>query len=199
MKKLLVIVSVVLALLAAPATGVAGAADSKPAPSAETRDRKEVLDSVVDAITKRLDQAVAEGKLDAARAEAITARLERFASRIRDAEPGARLHRRPRAALRRHLRRAAVGIAATTIGVEPKALREARRDGQSIADVARAHDVDPQTVIDAVTGAAAKKIDGAVDAGRIDADRAATIKERVADRVTRLVNVTPAERTRTAA
>jgi hypothetical protein len=199
MKKLLVIVSVVLALLAAPATGLAGAADSKAAPTAESRDRKAVMDSVLDAVAQRLDRAVAEGKLDEARAEAIRSRLERVATRINERDPGARLHRRPRAVIRRHFRRAAIGVAASTIGIDRRKLREARRDGQSIADVARAHEVDPQTVIDAISNATVKRIDAAVDAGRIDADRAATVKERLADRITRLVDATRAARRRAAA
>ena len=104
------------------------------------------------------------------------------------------MHRAQRAKLRRHARRAGLAVAADAIGVETKALRAAIRGGQSVADVARDHDVDPQAVIDAVVAAASTKIDAAVDAGKIDADRAEAIKERLADRITKRVNATPRER-----
>ncbi len=93
-------------------------------------------------------------------------------------------------ALRRHRVKAALKLAATTIGIEPKALAQELKDGKSVADVAKSHNVDPQKVIDAIVAAANKKVDEAVSAGKIDADTAATIKERLPDRVAKLVNGT---------
>ena len=90
-----------------------------------------------------------------------------------------------------HAGRALV-VAADAIGVEPKALRAAVRGGQSVADVADDHDVDPQAVIDAVVAAGEHAgSTQAVDAGKIDAERAEAVKERLAERITKLVNATP--------
>ena len=52
----------------------------------------------------------------------------------RRAQPPAKVRR----VARRHVRRGAVVLAAKTIGVEPKVIVAARRDGKSVADVARA-------------------------------------------------------------
>jgi hypothetical protein len=194
MKKRVAVLALAAAVLVAPA-GLAGAAETPKAPDGATgaagRDARDVLDTVVDAASRKIDAAVADGRLDEARAKQIKERLARFAARVSARPDGERMrHRRPGAAIRRHLRRAAIGIAAEAIGVEPGELREARRNGQSIADVARANDVDPQTVIDAVVDAAGEKIDTAVANDRIDESRAATIKERLGERVTTLVHAT---------
>jgi hypothetical protein len=129
MKKLITASAVAVALVVAPAAGVAGAAESTP-PTANV------------------------------------------------AHP--RAHRAARA----------LGVVADTIGISPRALVDALRGGKSVADVAKDHGVDPQKVIDAVVGAADKKVDEAVANGKLDADRAATIKDRLPDRITRIVNAT---------
>ena len=90
--------------------------------------------------------------------------------------------------MRRHVRRAALIVAAKAIGVEPKELGASLRDGKSVADVARANDVEPQVVIDAVVAAGTKKVDEAVANGKLDETRATTIRDRLPDRVTHLVN-----------
>jgi hypothetical protein len=104
-------------------------------------------------------------------------------------EPGKqRAQRKARVKARRHARRAALRVAAETIGVEPDALREQLRDGKSIAQVAEAEGVDPQQVVDAMATAATERIDAAVAAGKLGAERAATIKGRLDERLTKLVN-----------
>ena len=68
-------------------------------------------------------------------------------------------------------RKLAFKTAADTIGISPTDLLAAMKGGHSIADVATAHDVDPQTVIDAVINA----LDATHPAGRDrrqDLDRA---------------------------
>jgi uncharacterized protein (DUF433 family) len=90
--------------------------------------------------------------------------------------------------------RAARGVlvtAAKAINIAPKDLLAELRKGQSIADVAAAHNVPEQTVIDAIVDAATKKIDDAVAAGKLDATRAADFKAKLPDRVKQLVERTP--------
>jgi uncharacterized protein (DUF433 family) len=96
-----------------------------------------------------------------------------------------RAHRRLRAA------RGALAAAAKAIDIEPKALVAELRKGQSIADVAAAHDVAEQTVVDAIVTAATQKIDVAVAAGKLDANRAADLKAKLPERVRQLVERTP--------
>lgn len=77
--------------------------------------------------------------------------------------------------------------AAAALGLDTDALREALRDGRSIADVAAEQGVDLQGVIDALVAAAEERLDEAVAEGEIDAERAAERRSALRDRITRLV------------
>jgi hypothetical protein len=94
---------------------------------------------------------------------------------------------------RRHWRRArivrrAVTLSAETIGIPRADLVHALRDGQSIAQVAEAHGVAPQTVIDALVDAGAKRVDEAVAAGTITPEQGERIKARFPEVAERIVN-----------
>lgn len=157
-------------------------------------DPKTVTDALVAAAAKKVDTAVTNGRIDADRAATIKERLPDRVAKLVNGDLRGRAHGRvARANVRRHARRAGFALAADTIGITPKELLEAVRGGQSIADVARARNVDPKAVIDAVVAAANTKIDAAVSKGRIDAERATKLKERVAERVAQRVNQTPPE------
>ena len=54
-------------------------------------------------------------------------------------------------------------VAAKTIGVSRQDLVTALRNGQTIADVAKAHHVDPQTVIDAIVKAGSQRLTKAAE------------------------------------
>ena len=69
------------------------------------------------------------------------------------------------------MRKLAFKTAADTIGISSADLLAAMKGNHSIADVATSHDVDPQTVIDAVIHALDARIQQAVDR-RQDLDRA---------------------------
>jgi hypothetical protein len=97
------------------------------------------------------------------------------------------LRHRARVRIRRLLRGAA-GVVTKTIGIDRPTLRQDLRNGQTIAQVATANNVDPQTVIDALVQAADRRIDTAVANGRLTPERAAKIKDRLPDRITHLVN-----------
>jgi hypothetical protein len=100
---------------------------------------------------------------------------------------GAALRVKVRLRLRKLLRGAA-GVVTTAIGIDRPTLRQGLRDGLTIAQIATAHGVAPQTVIDALVAAADKKIDAAVTAGKISSERAAKIEQRLPARITNLVN-----------
>jgi hypothetical protein len=90
--------------------------------------------------------------------------------------------------LRRAVAKAAIKDAAGVIGIEPQELVTALRNGESVADVARAHGVEPQAVIDKLVADATARIDQAVADGKLSADKAAEIKNKLNGRVTSLVN-----------
>lgn len=161
-------------------------------------DPKAVVDALVAAGDKRVDTAVTSGRIDADRAATIKDRLPQRVEKLVDGQLKGKLQRRvARVKLRRHARRAGIKVAAATIGVSAQDLVTAVKGGSSVADVAKAHDVDAKTVVDAVVAAAGKKLDAAVANGKVDADRAAKIKDRLTERVTKAVDRTPKDRTGT--
>jgi transposase-like protein len=151
-----------------------------------------VVDAIVASVSTRVDEAVTAGKIDADRAATIKEKAPERVTKLVNAEYKG-THAK-RAKLRRHARRGAAVVAAKTIGIEPSALRDAVKGGQSVADVATSHDVEPQAVIDAVVSAANTRLDAAVSAGKVKAERATKIKAHLTERVTKLVNATPRER-----
>lgn len=153
---------------------------------------KTVEDALVAAGTKRVDTAVTNGRIDADRAATIKDKLPQRAEKLVETPLKGKLHRAAaRVKLRHHVCGAGFKVAAETIGVSAKDLLAAVKGGSSIATVAQQHGVEPQAVVDAVVTAAGTKLDAAVANGRLDADRAATIKGQLTERVTNAVNRTP--------
>lgn len=81
-----------------------------------------------------------------------------------------------------------LSVAAKTIGVSDDDLRSALRSGQSVADVANAHGVDPQTVIDALVADAQQHLADDVSSGRLTQDQADQISADLATHITDAVN-----------
>jgi len=77
---------------------------------------------------------------------------------------------------------------AKQLGMDPKDLLTELRSGKSLADVATAKGVDPQTVIDSLVAAANTRIEGAVASGKIDQAKADEMKQKLPDRIKALVN-----------
>ena len=81
--------------------------------------------------------------------------------------------------------------AAKAIGITPAELRQAVQGGQTIAQVATAHNVDPTTVESDITNAANAAIQKALTNGKINSTQAAALKTAVDNRVTNFVEHTP--------
>jgi hypothetical protein len=81
-----------------------------------------------------------------------------------------------------------VKVAANKIGVQPSDLVQARRNGQSVADVATAHGVNPSDVVNAIVAAVNHRIDQAVAKGRLSQDQANALKPTVPLLATKFVN-----------
>ncbi len=90
--------------------------------------------------------------------------------------------------LRHRIRRAGGKVVADTLGVTTQDLRAALQSGQSINDYATSLGKDPQTVVDALVNATNTKIDELVADGTLAQDRATTIKDKVPDRVAKLMS-----------
>jgi transposase-like protein len=80
-----------------------------------------------------------------------------------------------------------LGAAAQAMNLSVDQLRQ-ELPGKSLADVARAHNVDPATVANALKADATAHIDQAVSAGRIPAYRAAQLKQDISARIDQLMS-----------
>ena len=88
----------------------------------------------------------------------------------------------------RGMHRLDLSVAAKTIGVSEADLKTALQSGQSIADVANAHGVDPQTVIDSLVADAKQHLADDVSSGRLTQDQADQISADLATHITDAVN-----------
>jgi len=79
---------------------------------------------------------------------------------------------------------------ASTIGISEADLRAALASGESVAQIARAHNVDPQKVIDALVSAAQDKLTAAVASGQITQAEADQLLSNITQAITDLVNGT---------
>lgn len=86
------------------------------------------------------------------------------------------------------LRTGAIRISARSIGIAASELVEALRAGDSVAQVAQAHDVAADEVVEDLVDAAEERIAGALEAGRITQTRAEHLRERARGLAERFVN-----------
>lgn len=94
--------------------------------------------------------------------------------------------------------RIALDVAAQALGLTPAQLRT-ELSGKSLADVARARNVDPARVADALKAEANTRIDRAATDGRVTADQVAALKQRTATEIdASLTRQVPARPTRPA-
>lgn len=85
----------------------------------------------------------------------------------------------------------AVQAATATIGVEVSELRAAVKGGQTVGAFAESRGVSSESVVGAIVNAIGARIDQAVADGKLPADRAANVKERVPELADRFVNTLP--------
>lgn len=80
------------------------------------------------------------------------------------------------------------GEIAEILGLEGSEMREALRNGSSIAELAEAQGIDSADVVDAIVARAEERLDTAVENGRIDDTQAAEMLTQAAERAEDLVN-----------
>jgi hypothetical protein len=81
----------------------------------------------------------------------------------------------------------ALTTAADAIGIGVRELRDALADGQTLAEIAEANGVSPDTVIDALVEAATERLEAAVADGRLDEDDADEWRAELEEDVRELV------------
>lgn len=75
-------------------------------------------------------------------------------------------------------------VIAEVIGISVEELQSAKDAGSSVAEIAQANGVDPQTVIDALIADVADRLDAKVVAGDLTAEEAAEKLESKSERIT---------------
>jgi ABC-type glycerol-3-phosphate transport system substrate-binding protein len=89
---------------------------------------------------------------------------------------------------RKVLARHTVEISAKTIGISPKSLTSSMRSGQSIAQVAETHNVDVQTVMNALVDAGDTQVGNAVTNHKLTPAQGSKIEAALPKVVTRVVD-----------
>ena len=149
----------------------------------------EKLDAALrQALENRIDQAVEDGDIPADAAERMKDRLEAgdfplFA--------GPALKGRGFGHRAGHVLRFGFDAAAGYLGVTDEELREALRDGKSLADVAKAEGKSVDGLVDALVQAQTARLDQAVEDGRLTKAQRDEIVEGLEERVERMVQAEP--------
>ncbi len=123
-----------------------------------------------DAINKLVD----DGTINRAQGDAVLAA-------IRDHRPEHPRHRPPGP-------RAGLAKAAEVLGMEEQALAEALHGGKTLAEVAAEHNVDVDSLVDALVAAAEAHLAGAVENGRLTQEKADEVAAGLRERITARVN-----------
>jgi uncharacterized protein (DUF433 family) len=145
-------------------------------------DPSTVVNAIVAALTQQIDQKAAAGTIDAGRADQAKQKLPDVANRFVNETKQRRGHR---------ILKDAVQAAAKEIGVSVNELKDARKSGKSIAQVAKDHNKSVDDVVNAIVKAATSDVDQAVKDGKLDSQKADQIKQKLPDRVKQLVNREP--------
>lgn len=135
-----------------------------------------------DRLRTALDPLVEDGTISAEQADAVADHL--IENRPDRRQDGPRHRHGPRG----RFRAGNVEIVTETLGIDVDTLREQLGAGSSLAEIAEANGVDPQTLVDALVADARQKLADAVERGRIDEERADELGERIEERVTDRVN-----------
>jgi hypothetical protein len=152
--------------------GLAGAQDDEPEAVSET--------VFADRLSEALQPLVDDGTITESQRDAVVDQLESS----RPDFDGLGFHRHPGPG---HRLEVATGLA-EILGMEPDEMAEALRSGESLADLAEANGVDPQDLVDAMVTEVEERVDSALEADRIDEEKAAEILENATERAEDVVS-----------
>jgi hypothetical protein len=146
----------------------------------------DVVATALSNLEERLTKAVEDGRIIQAQADAWLAEAKTNLNETLDTVPELR---GPRFGPAVQGMKGLVETAAEALGITSADLMEQLRDGDTtIAEIANAKGVNPQSIIDAAVAEANARIDEAVANGRITAEQAAEMKEKTAERIATIVN-----------
>lgn len=181
------------ALLAAIGAGAAVAASQDGSPSSESKaviddaakqlgiPSSKLSDALKQALSDRVDAAVAAGRVTKAEGDALKARIQ---------SNDFPLFGGPHRGFGHFGFIGRLEAAAGYIGITEAQLRTELESGKSLAQVAKAHGKSVDGLIDALVAAAKNKLDDAVSAGRLTKDQETEMLSVLKDRITSAVNNT---------
>jgi polyhydroxyalkanoate synthesis regulator phasin len=177
-------------VLVVGALGAAGAIAASKAFS-PGEESKAVIDDAaaqlgVEAFENRIDEAVDEGRLTEEQAERLKDRLQASEYPLLFGLGGPRLHHGRFGFHGPFKNGALLKAAASYLGMTEAELREALRD-QTLADLARENGKTAAGLVDELVATQTKRIDEAVDEGRLTDEQAADLKEGLEARMEALV------------
>lgn len=123
-------------------------------------------------VSVALQGLVDDGTIDEAQRDAVVAALQEARSERGHRGPGFR----------------GAGVVADTLGLDGSELRDALQSGQSLADVAAEQGVAEEDLVAAIVDQVEERVNGAVDAGRIDDEKAAEILAGAQERAEAIVS-----------
>lgn len=154
---------------------------------------EELTAAMLAAVDEHLAEAIAEGRIDeAAAAERRAEAEERIPELIERApgEGGRHNHRHHH----RHRHGHGFGEALEELGISAEEIQAGREAGLTLAEVAAEQGVAEDDLVAALVDHAVERVDAAVEAGNLDADRAAEMKENAGERIAELVDREPGDR-----
>ncbi|HZR97928.1 MAG TPA: hypothetical protein VFE37_04430 [Chloroflexota bacterium] len=158
-------------------------------------DQATLVQTITSAARTQLDQAVTDGRLTRGQADALLNVVQQFAPQMitRTGPAGGRLGFAPGQGPRERQggeRGAMLQPVANLLGMTPQEIAQARRQGQSLAQIAAAKGVDQNTLVQTITGALKSRLDAAVAAGRLSQERADALYQRAQQQVPQMVTRT---------
>ena len=142
----------------------------------------------------RLAQAVADGKIDEAKAAEIqsemSAKISERINTVHEGRPGGGGPGQGRQGPNRE----ALIETLTELGLDQEELQAGREAGQTLAETAAAAGISEDALVDALIADAQEHLATAAEDGRIDDERLAQIEDNIEERISNMVNRTPGER-----
>jgi hypothetical protein len=157
---------------------------------AQGKDVAGLKTAILDAAKADLDKAVADKKLTQSQADDIANGLKAHIDDIVDANVKLRF----RGPGMRFGFGADAAAAAKYLGLDASALRDKLRNGQSLADVAKAQNKDVQGLEDAIVASQKARLDQAVSDKKLTQSQADDMLAKLESRVDDLVNTKPPDR-----
>ncbi len=154
---------------------------------------EELQQAMKDAAADTVDDLVAEGKLDAERAEKIKDFIENsdgllpLLRQVRDRWGGGH-DGGPGPAGHPRLFRELFQIAADVVGLEPGQLLQELKDGKTLAEIAAEQGISEADLIAALTSAVEERLDQAVADGKLTQEKADELLARFQDKVDELIH-----------